>query len=654
MKRSHLLLIFILLLAAALRLVWLTDFPPGLTHDEANNGREALTVLDGEFLYISPFGYGREPLYRYVVAGLMALIGPGLFALRLVNVFTGLLAIALSYRWAALALDRGRGIRPVALTAAAFMAVSFWPLATSREALRAGMMPALTAMAAILVWQLLPGGAKSRRGRLLSAVGLALVIGAAFHNYLAARVWWLLFPAFVLYLALVWRPGLRAIWRPLVVTGLLGAALVAPLFWYLRLHPEMQPRLQMFSETVAQLSSGQIRPFAENGLRALGAFVLPGFGDEFLAYNIPGRPLFDPLTGLFFIVGVIVALWHWRRPAYGFLLLWFGLGIVPSLATGATANTTRNMAALPTIYILLGIGLVTGVDWVRRHRTIKKRQWGVALAGALLLFVALRDGYDYFVRWSQDPDVRAAYQVNLIASLEYLDPAGPTVVSSVYPGPAHDISIAMTMLGTRSLAWRGVAANSALILPAGRPARLLVPTATPLHPYFQGWVKPLAQVSLRPDDTDPGFTSYELQPPAMDYEPVGVTLGAAVTLLGYQWVANPVAPGTVAELASYWQVLDPARVGPPRLPALLPDVNLFTHVLWPDGTIMTQQDLLGAPSWSWQAGDIVVQIHQLAVAPEIPAGSYQVVMGLYDPESGVRLRQADGSEVIGVGTLQVE
>ncbi|MCB0006507.1 MAG: hypothetical protein KDE04_08625, partial [Anaerolineales bacterium] len=121
MKRSHLLLIFILLLAAALRLVWLTDFPPGLTHDEANNGREALTVLDGEFLYISPFGYGREPLYRYVVAGLMALIGPGLFALRLVNVFTGLLAIALSYRWAALALDRGRRIRPVALTAAAFM-----------------------------------------------------------------------------------------------------------------------------------------------------------------------------------------------------------------------------------------------------------------------------------------------------------------------------------------------------------------------------------------------------------------------------------------------------------------------------------------------------------------------------------------------------
>ena len=165
---------------------------------------------------------------------------------------------------------------------------------------------------------------------------------------------------------------------------------------------------------------------------------------------------------------------------------------------------------------------------------------------------------------------------------------------------------------------------------------------------------PLAEVNLRPDDTDPGFTSYALQPADLRYEPVGVTLGEAVTLLGYQWIANPVAPGMVAELASYWQVVDPARVGPPRLPALLHDVNLFTHVLWPDGTIMTQQDLLGAPSWSWQPGDVVVQIHRLAVAGEIPAGAYQVVTGIYDPESGLRLTQADGRDAIPVGLLQVE
>ena len=436
MKRAYLLpIVLVLLLAAWLRLAELTAIPPGLTHDEANHGREALGVLDGIFLYYFPFNYGSEPLYSYTVAGLMALVGPGLFTLRLVNVLLGILAVALSYRWAAVALDQERGIRPVALTAAAFMAISFWPVASSREALRAGMLPALTAVAAILVWRLLPTSSSVRRHQALTVLSLALVIVAAFHNYLAARVWWLLLPAFAVYLALVWRRGFQVSWRSLLLAGLLAGMLVTPMFWYLRLHPEMQPRLRMLSGTLAQLASGNVRPVAANALRALAAFVWPGFGDGFLAYNIPGRPLFDPLTGLLFVIGVLVALWRWRRPAYGFLLLWFGLGIVPSLVTGPTANTTRNLAALPAIYILLGVGMVTSASWLWHHRTIQGRRWYVALLGLLLLFVTTRDSYDYFVRWGLDPDVRAAYQVNLIAALDYLDPAGPTVVSSVYPGP---------------------------------------------------------------------------------------------------------------------------------------------------------------------------------------------------------------------------
>ncbi len=47
MVKKLLPLILILLLALALRAYRLTEIPPGLTHDEANHGREAIEILDG-------------------------------------------------------------------------------------------------------------------------------------------------------------------------------------------------------------------------------------------------------------------------------------------------------------------------------------------------------------------------------------------------------------------------------------------------------------------------------------------------------------------------------------------------------------------------------------------------------------------------------
>ena len=64
--------------------------------------------------------------------------------------------------------------------------------------------------------------------------------------------------------------------------------------------------------------------------------------------------------GRFLCRRIVACLWRWKRPAYAFLLLWFLAGIIPSLVTGATANTTRNLAALPAVYILPASGLLQG------------------------------------------------------------------------------------------------------------------------------------------------------------------------------------------------------------------------------------------------------------------------------------------------------
>ena len=140
-------IVLILLAAAVLRLVALNDAPPGMTHDEADHGLTALSILDGARALYFPIGYGREPLYDYVTAAVMRATGPTILAGRLTSVYAGLLLIAAVYAWARRAFGA-----PVALLTAAGLAVGFWPLMTARQALRSSMLPAVSALGVLFFW----------------------------------------------------------------------------------------------------------------------------------------------------------------------------------------------------------------------------------------------------------------------------------------------------------------------------------------------------------------------------------------------------------------------------------------------------------------------------------------------------------------------
>ncbi|MCP5097263.1 MAG: hypothetical protein GY943_17085 [Chloroflexi bacterium] len=389
----------------------------------------------------------------------------------------------------------------------------------------------------------------------------------------------------------------------------------------------------------------------QNVTDALLAFIWPGRGDQFLAYNIPGRPVFDMVTAVFFVIGILVCVWRWKRPSYAFLLLWFVTGIIPSLVTGATANTTRNLAALSAIFILPAVGFVFSFEWVQHRQKKLTQTTFVAIAAVWLLFaggVALRD---YFVVWGSSVDVRGAYQHTLIEEIEYLAQNGsddPVLLSSVYPGPAHDPSINLVMTGAEPVDRRWSDARFALVFPQGEPVTAIIPASTPPHRAFAGWLTAVDTITLQPDDLDPQFTQYELDLANADWWPITqptVNFDGAVELLHAEWLTPATAPGEIAELMSVWRVGDPARVGPIVPPAFTTDVTLFTHVLKPDGTIFTQQDALNAPSWDWQPGDIVVQIHPMQIPADAPVGSYQAFVGLYDQSSGERkmVVDADGA-----------
>ncbi len=706
----------VLLAAFALRVWNLTGVPPGLTHDEANHGREAIGILNGVFLYFFPLNYGSEPLYSYTVALFMALLGRGLFALRLVNAVFSTAAIAVTYAWAAPRLGR-----PTALLGAALLAVSFWPLAAGREALRAGMLPFFMALAVWAFWRILevtsyelrvtsseraqgsrgageqrsrgaPSSFRRTTGVVIRHSSFVIVFGLAvaltLHIYLAARVSWLLFPAFLVYLALFHRSLFRGAWRPALAGLLLAGALVAPMFLYLRAHPEMQTRLDMLDRPLQAIAAGEFAPILLNVRDALLAFVWPSFGDGFLAYNIPGRPALDIISAVFFVLGLAVCLWRWRRPVYVFLLLWFLTGIIPSLVTGPTANTTRNMAALPAVYLVVAAGAVAVWEGLRRktndgRQTTDNPQTSRSsapllphsptppllasfLAILLVAWVAFASGRDYFVRWGDSPEVRGAYQHTLVRTLEHLaanyPDADPILFSSVYPGPAHDSSIALVLGAGRpaiSETARWADARRALVVP---PAGTLaaIPSSTPPHAAFIPLLEPLETVDLRPDDLDPRFTVYQIaNGPAqalLDWaqrdEPP-VDFNGAAELIGARWLAEAARPGETAELLTVWRVLDPGRAGPVAPPSFTTGAALFAHVLDDAGETLTQHDGLDAPSWAWRTGDLILQVHPLPVPESAAPGEYRAIVGIYDPGSEARLPASNGGDTAAVPPLMV-
>ncbi|MFO7662248.1 MAG: glycosyltransferase family 39 protein [Chloroflexota bacterium] len=693
--------LLVLLIGFGLRVWNLNGIPPGLTHDEANHGREAIDILNGILLYFFPLNYGSEPLYSYTVALSMALFGQGLLALRLVNVVFGVATIAVTYLWATPRLGR-----PTALLGAALLAVSFWPLATSREALRAGMLPFFMVLAVWFFWRILERTAHNKPQRIgdtddesnsgsvgghlsfairdssliILITGFGVAIALTLHTYLAARVSWLLFPVFMVYLSFFHRSVFRRSWRPIMLGLALAGVLVVPMFLYLRAHPEMQTRLDMLDRPLQAIAAGEWRPILTNFRDAVLAFVWPGYGDGFLAYNIPGRPVFDQVSAVFFVAGLVVCLWRWRQPAYAFLLLWLLIGIIPSLITGSMANTTRNIAALPAVFLIAAVGFVVpatylmsrflGVDPSRPEPDQTPKLvlsfFITILALAWVVWAGWQSGRDYFLRWGDSPEVRGAYQHTLVSALNHLEvqyaDAVPLVFSSVYPGPAHDSSITLVLASDRlaaSQTARWIDARYGFALPRDEGTLMIIPSSTPPHPAFDPWLQPVEQITLRPNDLDPSFTLYKIDAEQVQagiqsikvIEPPAV-FGGAVELIAADWLAKSIPAGETTELVTLWRVLDPSLAGPAVPPAFETEAMMFTHVLDPGGQILAQRDSLDVPSWAWLAGDLLVQIHPLTVPDGTPPGHYQAVVGIYDQGSGRRLA-VGGEDVAAVPPLVV-
>jgi hypothetical protein len=115
----------------------------------------------------------------------------------------------------------------------------------------------------------------------------------------------------------------------------------------------------------------------------------------------------------------------------------------------------------------------------------------------------------------------------------------------------------------------------------------------------------------------------------------GSLLGGKIELLGYELEEEPIRPYGALELTLYWQAREEIEES----------YIVFTHLLDGEGNIQGQQDGIPVkgmyPTSSWLAGQVVEDKHHIPIAATAPAGSYRIVVGMYQLDSLERLEAVD-------------
>ncbi len=140
----------------------------------------------------------------------------------------------------------------------------------------------------------------------------------------------------------------------------------------------------------------------------------------------------------------------------------------------------------------------------------------------------------------------------------------------------------------------------------------------------------LGPIKLHGRPPDPSSEGLLPDPQVPDY-PLPAGFADQIDLLGYNLPNHALVPGQTLNLTLYWT----PRGRPTK------DYTVFVHLLDSHGQLQGQADSPPTsgkyPTSVWDAGEYIADLHSLSIPPNLPAGEYQVAIGLYDPLTGQRL-----------------
>jgi len=634
-SRDWFLLLAIIILASVLRLYGLDRLPPGLYHDEAYNGLDALNVLQGQYPIFFEANNGREPFFIYLVALSVSLLGRSALAIRLVAAILGILTVPATYWMVRQLLGRRE-----ALLAALVTASTFWHLNLSREGFRAVSLPLFTAL-----WLGFLARALRRQRRYDWALA-GIFLGLSVYTYLAARF----APLVLLVLVVYWLARRQPVsWRGLLILGLCACLVASPLLIYAARH------LDTFLERSGQVSI--LNPDINHGdlagtvlrqvLKTLGMFNWRG--DFIPRHNLPYRPVFDLATGLLFLLGLALCLRRaLRQQEYALLLIFLLVMLLPTVLAEGAPHFLRAVGVLPVLFVLPAIGGAA----VWQAISSRSSRLAAALVLALLLgFSLFSTVNDYFARHVRSEAVYYNFEAG--ATELAWDVDGFLGIGSP-PGtefsPTPEVGRHLYLDGRLWRDWPSLRflvpeADSLTVLDTELPAPVTEDEVRVIvWPYADyqsrlALLSPEQRISVREGPLERGDLEKDTRLLCLIYDArpaLGVPFNVqehfeqGIELVGYEWGRYPEA-GSLLRL--YW------RAGA----ELDQDYTVFVH-LRRDNQTVAQSDSYPARGYYathlWRPGDVVTDDRLLSAAVT-PGEGYSLVIGLYYLPTLERLQVLD-------------
>jgi len=411
----------ILAVAIGLRTIRLDAIPPGIFVDETNAAVDALHIMEGRL--DSPFGVGwfeTPTMYAYYLAGLFGLLGTTFTALKAASLIPAILTVAAIYPLGRLLFG------PVAaLCSMAFLAFARWHLTMSRWGWNELAPPLFQLVGTYFLLR----GVERRQARDFALGGLALGLGM--YTYLASRLVVAIIVAYLLYRIVSERGFLRRNWRGLVVFTLLYAATFAPLASTYAKNPfsflnrSGQVSITNDIERAGGSVEAMLRPWtwdqegksgriAWNVLQQSISSHLRMFhleGDRNPRHNLPGLPMLDMGTAIFFTLGLGYALYRVRDQRRALLLLWIPITLAGGVlsSAGEAPQAYRTLGALPAVALLAGDALALIAGAARTALPRVAHGFVFLCVASVLVWAGWLNADIYFGRQAQDPQVWVAF-----------------------------------------------------------------------------------------------------------------------------------------------------------------------------------------------------------------------------------------------------
>lgn len=463
--KNKLILLSIIVLAAALRLYSLGNFPWGLNADEAAIGYNAYSLIQTGHdehgvawpLVFRSFDDFKPPVYFYLALPFVKILGLNIWAVRLPSALLGIATVYLTYLLTNLLFGHLRiknllGIRNLDLDighiAAAMLAISPWHLQYSRGGWEVN---ASLFFLTLGLWAFFKG-LKNQKFSYFWIVNFVV----AMYTYHSMR---LVVPLLGIYLLISYHKILRNLLLPLV----LGIVLLLPLAFQflgssggsarfagvsifadqgpLNYVLEMRRTSDNPNSILTKIMYNRYSAYAGNFLKNIALHLSPAFlfisGDPLARNSVPGMGQSYLWTLPFFLIGTFLIFKKINKRT-GLILYWFLVGIFPAAITFQSPHALRSENIVVPFMLIISLGIFETFNWLVEHCKLKLCLWAVSCVLVVTAILSLKYYlHQYYIAYPQQ--LGYAWQPGYDKLAEYIKTNGDkydkVIISTRYDQP---------------------------------------------------------------------------------------------------------------------------------------------------------------------------------------------------------------------------